>query len=357
MERLKPALLAVHATEASARRLRQLAEEASWSHVRELALVFIPEPIGVHLPRNQPMTCIPPEFKDDLVCFFQAFRAITELNLNTFHFSKDLSFPGIAETSRLNRLRALSVAPCALRASRFSMEHLAFACPRLEELDVRSNNTGGPAWPCFTCNSREPFILSRQGLVVESWLASEVGAKGLQTLTLYKVPGFYSFSFLPVCRVTELRLSGVDAINASEFIGLGRRLCANANLRNLTIEHADLPIDARSMWTELSKLKSLHFLCLLSASQASQAMAVNGAETLLHTLPLLEGLHLHFEGPNVAGKVRLTWFRKRAGVQGPSQNVAEEPEFLTLVGKPCVQCCMTTFIGLEKPRYRGWSSL
>ncbi|XP_049514948.1 uncharacterized protein LOC125941527 isoform X1 [Dermacentor silvarum] len=329
-------VLTVHAMQTAAAKLRRLAEVYTFNHIRALTLVSIPKAIVERTPPEHLLMFVPNAIAEYLCCFFTAFSAITELNLNEFHFPINLTFPSVAERSALTHLRALSLAPCALKPAMFSLEHLAVICPVLEELDIRSNFPGPFQLPCASCFSYQPFEIRKM-------------APGLHRLTLYNVPGFNSISFLEACCVTELRLCGLNVLLDPYLGGLGSVLKKNTKLSSLTIEHERLPVGWKAFWLELSEAKSLIFVCVLSNAQESVESVNIDVQCCMSRLPLIRGMHVHFRNYITNAPERLTILARRT-------DHGLVTELSVLETPACIQCSTSTFVALDKPRFCGWSN-
>ncbi|KAH7973487.1 hypothetical protein HPB49_001520 [Dermacentor silvarum] len=321
--------------------LLQAAAEQSWNGLRALTLVSASEPddisaelSGGHL---HGWPCgkrrVSPCLAHALGIFLAACRTLTELNLSAFHFSQEhMIFTDITAASGLGRLRALSVAPCALMTPGEPLRILAVLCTRLEELDL--NDVSEPAF--------------------NNWRSS------LRRLTLYNVQQIGSLHFLArEFHVGELRLCGLDALptRSGSHELLGGILAHNPYLRSLVIEHDALPLHADFLWSTLGAARQLRYLCLLSKVSSRRAVIMRFAGDLLRLLPSLVSLHVHYaeaDSPFAVAGRRTTLVRR---ARSWFENDVEDGQVVVLEEDQCVLCCTSTFVGLAKPRNRNWCRL
>ncbi|XP_070385963.1 uncharacterized protein [Dermacentor albipictus] len=126
----------------SAEQLVIASRQPCWSVLRSLTLTLVPRGRHCRLP------ILGANFVDPLRSLLASCRAVTKLNLTTFHFSTDVNCCEILATN-LPMLQALAIAPCGINYDG-SVDRLAAGCGRLEELDLRVSRDGASGF-CRAC--------------------------------------------------------------------------------------------------------------------------------------------------------------------------------------------------------------
>ncbi|KAH9373766.1 hypothetical protein HPB48_000532 [Haemaphysalis longicornis] len=300
-------------------------------------------------PPLEPYMNYPPvgvEFYGPLSDLFSAFRRLTELNVNSFHFSVGFDMTQLLSAATFTQLRGLSASPCGLRHAR-ALRRLAISCPFLDDLDIRVNESYIP-FMCYVCERSLHFS-------VDDIAELHNKTNPLGRLTIVNVPNLTSLDFLGNCHVAELRFSTSPWLARSRYEGLGALLAGNRELRCLTLENKTLELSMDTFREELERVQTLRYLCLLSEWPMYEDIAQDLFESLILRLPHLEVLHVHYLDHHYVKK-RVTWVlgaEQRSELQGGAVRPLEtRGRFLRQ--QPCVICSMATFIGLTRPHNRGW---
>ncbi|KAH7967718.1 hypothetical protein HPB52_002012 [Rhipicephalus sanguineus] len=324
-------LLAVYVPELLAQRIHLACRIRRWTSVSRLCLVLVPqEPEGTDYP------AVGVEFVPCLREFFTtAVSNLLELNVNSFHFGRDLDLTKLIRDASTNTLKALSASPCGL-CHPSALQRLISSCPALEELDVRVYHRGSLV-RCVVCES--PFALHADDVAL---LNGNSPSKQFR-LTLCDLPRLESLRFLQRCSVTELRLFNCPETVREEYASLGVLLAGNNNLRCLQLQQEWLPLCDQSIITNLTCLQSLQYVCLLTGAYASDEFV----NSFLHGLDIvmrnLKVAHVHYRRPPEGAQQRVTWMRNASWPR------LERGHGHVLRDQPCVLCSTATFIGLAKP--------
>ncbi|KAH7955286.1 hypothetical protein HPB52_000090 [Rhipicephalus sanguineus] len=188
--------------------------------------------------------------------------------------------------STLPNLRSLAFSPCGVNHAR-SLESLAGGCLFLEHLDVGSD--GGLS--CEACHC--PLLFTARRFTK------------LQTATVADLTSFQ------LCRVVELR-HNVDCEDAGKArdctCSLGKLLHFNRLLTSLTLVAGRGNLGPRFA-DNPSAVRSLQYLCVLTATRTPERAAEDFFSVLEGSLPQLRSLHAQYL--NVRGTVRVrTWLRQ-----------------------------------------------
>ncbi|KAH7977606.1 hypothetical protein HPB49_002953 [Dermacentor silvarum] len=305
-----------------------------WSYVCCLCLVLFPgQTLSTTYPRADGV------YLDPLREFMRVLEHVVELNVSSFHFGPGLDLVQLLQYGALRFLQALSAPPCGLRHP-FALRRLAQLCRNLEDLDVRLDRQGRFD-ECSTCNL--DFCFDSDDLAA---LHQDVPSYrcGLHRLTLSDVPALASLRFLERSQVVELRLSSCIEPSHPDFQDIGEVLSKNASLRYLVLKDSDLPFGSTSMLSNIRQVQSLEYLCLVSAVLLDSHVADMHIKELANKLPRLRCLHAHYRDKDDELEKRITWMRR---------DDADEDGIL-VENSPCVLCSTATFIGLVKPRNRGF---
>lgn len=305
-----------------------------WSSVCCLCLVLFPgQTLSTTYPRADGV------YLDPLRELMRVLEHVVELNVSSFHFGPGLDLVQLLQYGALRFLQALSAPPCGLRHP-FALRRLAQLCRNLKDLDVRLDRQGRFD-ECSTCNL--DFCFDSDDLAA---LHQDVPSYrcGLHRLTLSDVPALASLRFLERSQVVELRLSSCIQPSHPDFQDIGEVLSKNASLRYLVLKDSDLPFGSTSMLTNIEQVQSLEYLCLVSAVLLDSHVADMHVKELVNKLPRLHCLHVHYRNKDDELEKRITWMRR---------DDADEDGIL-VENSPCVLCSTATFIGLVKPRNRGF---
>ncbi|KAH7978664.1 hypothetical protein HPB49_006328 [Dermacentor silvarum] len=325
----KQLVLAIkEASSSSAEQLAFASRQRCWSVLRSLTLTLVPPGRHCRLP------VFDANFVNPLRSLLASCRAVTELNLTSFHFSTDVNCCGILATN-LPMLQALALAPCGINYER-SVDRLATGCFRLEELDVRVSRDGASGF-CKACEL--PLHISERSM------ASLQQRSQLKRLSLCDIQHIASLDFLRACRLLELRIFAVSWNDDKSYRGIGRLLCANPNLRSFTYEYNRLHFHCKEFRREIMRAKHLRIMSLYSEQRTDVPVIRELIEELTSNMPCLEALHLHYTAMN-GTEVPLSWLVNERGLGANTRGV-------TLAGKPCVFCDRSTYIGLAHVRNRS----
>lgn len=314
----------------SAEQLAAAARQHCWSEVRHLALTVVPPDRVCQLP------IVRADFVAPLRSLLEACRAITALNLTSFHFSTSVNCCEIVAAS-LPMLQALAVAPCGINYEG-SVERLAAGCARLEELDVRVSRDGASGF-CKSCAL--PLDIQERSMAA---LQERTELKRLSLCDIQRIP---SLEFLRACRLVSLRLFTLSWGDDKSYRGIGALLCSSPNLRSFTYENNRLDLGCPEFLREMSRAKHLRILTLYSEVRADVSVVRELFHKLPFSMPRLEVLHLHYTNL-VGSEVPLTWF---ALERGPSTDPLARG--ITAGNRPCTFCCRSTFVGLASPHNRS----
>ncbi|KAL1479107.1 hypothetical protein MTO96_052135 [Rhipicephalus appendiculatus] len=324
-------LLAVYHPEHLAQRVRAVCRMFRWASVCRLCLVLVPQE-----PEDMDYPTVGVEFYPCLrQLFVTALSNLLELNVNSFHFGLDLDLTKLIIDANIKSLKALSAPPCGLRHPS-ALQRLVSSCPALQGLDVRVYHRGCLV-RCAVCES--PFVLHADGVTV-------LGGDNLRKrfrLTLCDLPSLASLRFLQRCNVTELRLVNCPETVREDYASLGMLLPGNSNLQYLQLQQDWLPLCDHSFINNLTLLKSLHYVCLVTGVLASDDYANKVLHGLDIAMPNLKVAHVHYRRPPDGAVQRVTWMRK-ANWSRPQSVLGP-----LLRDRPCVLCSTVTFIGLARP--------
>ncbi|XP_050022724.2 uncharacterized protein [Dermacentor andersoni] len=305
-----------------------------WSQVRCMCLVLFPgQSLSTTYPRAEG------DYLDALREFTPVLEHIVELNVSSFHFGPGLDLVQVLQDGALRFLQALSAPPCGLRHP-FALRRLAQLCRNLEDLDIRLDRRGRFD-ECSTCNLELCFDAEDLAALHDDvpWYRC-----GLHRLTLSDVPALTSLRFLERSEVVELRLSSCMQPSHPDFQDIGEVLSKNERLRYLVLKDKDLPFGSTSMLTNIRRLQLLEYLCLVSTALLESHVVDMHVTELLSTLPRLRCFHAHYRDKDDDLEKRITWMRRDD----------ERQNSVLVENSPCVLCSTATFIGLAKPRNRGF---
>ncbi|KAH7978662.1 hypothetical protein HPB49_006326 [Dermacentor silvarum] len=316
------------ATSSSAEQLAFASRQRCWSVLRSLTLTLVPPVRHCRLP------VFDDNFINPLRSLLASCRAVTELNLTSFHFSTDVKCCKIL-AANLPMLQALALAPCGINYER-SVDKLAIGCLRLEELDVRVSRDGASGF-CKACEL--PLHIS------EGSMASLQQRSQLKRLSLCDIQHIASLDFLRACRLIELRIFSISWSEDKSYRGIGALLCANPNLRSFTYENNRLHFHCGEFRREMLRAEHLRILSLYSEQHTDVSVIRELIEELTSNMPCLEALHLHYTAVN-GTEVPLSWLVNERGLGANTRGV-------TVAGKPCVFCDRSTYIGLARALNRS----
>lgn len=286
------------------------------------------------------------EYQGALRGLFSAFRSLTELNVNTFHFGADFDLTQLLSAATFTQLRGLSATPCGLRHES-ALRRLAISCPLLDDLDIRVSENYIP-FMCHVCERELRFS-------VDDVTELHNKTNPLGRLTLVNLPSLTSLDFLRHCRVAEFRFSTSPWLSRDKYAGLGILLDANRELRCLTLENKTMELSTDGFREEILRVQTLRYLCLVSEWPMYEDLAQELFNSLIWNLPRLEVLHVHYLDNNYVKK-RVSWVlgaEQRSELQGGAVRPLEtRGQFLRQ--HPCVICSTGTSIGLTRPHNRGW---
>ncbi|XP_077544704.1 uncharacterized protein LOC144157845 [Haemaphysalis longicornis] len=312
-------------------KLQEAAIAMTLPHVEALTLTFLP------YAESDTAACAGPKFKTPLVTFLSSFRHITELNLNSFHFTGGVDCCNVLSAVPM-KLKALSLAPCGINRAH-SFRNLAKVSSKLEELDVRMNFDNVSLY-CASC--RQPFRVREE----EAALLQQHSA--LKRFSLCNVPKVTSLNFIAQLRPTELRLSFMAWHTDTVTGNIGYLLSCNDNLRSLVLRDRALFRGLEFYQEELEALTGLNHLSLDVSMPSEQNEVLSFYEHMTAQLPVLKALHLHYSSGEKFVRT-LTWLRQPTWC---SENCKDrQPPGALLADGPCIGCSMATFIGLAKPRH------
>ncbi|XP_070377666.1 uncharacterized protein [Dermacentor albipictus] len=312
-------------------------ERHFWMAVRNLCLVLLPE---------QSFSAVPEAIADSACLsglreFFPVVRYVVELNVSSFHFSQDLDLTKLLQDAGLVFLQALSTPPCGLRQPRAAWR-LAHAFRRLVDLDVRVERRGY-FLRCTLCQLE--FRLDPADMA-DLHVAYTESRRNLRRLTLSGIPNLGPLDFLQRCKVEELRLIDCLCTCHPDFPNLGKLLTSNEKLIFLAIRQPTLPFATQQLLVNVTRVKRLEYLCLQTGLSVSWNIAKTQVGMLAALLPKLKYLHVHYWDKENCNVQRLTWMR------------FDRPECggRMIWNATCMLCSTATFIGLSKPRNRGYLS-
>ncbi|XP_077546309.1 uncharacterized protein LOC144158968 [Haemaphysalis longicornis] len=316
-------------------RLMEAAIEMTWTHIEALTLFLVP----------YSASSAGPAFRTPLISFLNSFRVLTELNLNSFHFTSGMDCCHILAAVPM-RLRALSLAPCGINRKR-SFRNLAKVSSQLEELDVRMNCDILSVY-CPSCS--QPFrVRGRDAAILQQ-------SSSLRRFTLFNVVALHSLDFVANLRTYELRLSFMaNWCEVSQTYMIRNLLRCKDDLRSLVLRDSVVSRDLQFYQEELDTLRGLYHLSLDVSTPCDTEKVGSFLNHMTARLPVLKSLHLHYVSGNNCVRT-LTWLREPAWHRETSQADRQSPGAL-LVDRQCIGCSMATFIGLAKPRNRRQNCL
>ncbi|KAK8769898.1 hypothetical protein V5799_013637 [Amblyomma americanum] len=270
----------------------------------------------------------PDLYATQLSGFLQAFRALQELNLVSFHFETFFDCSVILANAGMKGLRSLSLPACAIRHDE-QLKRLSRAPFTLRELDIRGRRAAGKR-VCAQCDDASTCT--------SDCLESMLLLSPLERLTLCDLPNVSSLNFLLRCKVDEMRLCNLglwSMRNRMSFWAI-KQVCAE--VRSLKLESHDLPEDLRFL-NDLVPAPHLRRLCITTSAVQRQLRAtlltfVRGLFPALHTL------HVHTLSPSDA--FQLIWTR----LPGARNGIYKKRVLSTDQRQLCATCDYT---GLAKP--------
>ncbi|XP_077537786.1 uncharacterized protein LOC144149919 [Haemaphysalis longicornis] len=332
---LQQAVLSIEVHDATPLALAQAAHQPLWGHLEALTVLLVP----AHVLCYSRSPYFGSAYFAPLRELLRACKVLTELNVSSVHFTAEVDFGQILAAAEISQLRALSLAPCAMQ-SPASLHKLAVSCPRLEELDVHGFHEMFGLL-CSICY--EPFTaVNAETMRI---LHEETRLDGL-TVVAY---GLCSLDFLVNCRVARLQIywRGEER-RCTGHRSLGQLVGANQHLRSLTISCPHFTMKKLCTELYLGQLRSLQSMCAVSSVWEKLESTERLVLHFARCHPSLETLHAHYfdERGSYEG---ITWMRRRGGkVHGGPQG---QPEDALLLDAHCtLDCSMSTYIGLAKPR-------
>ncbi|KAL1470619.1 hypothetical protein MTO96_040332 [Rhipicephalus appendiculatus] len=251
----------------------------SWKDVTRLSLGLV-APKGFEVPTSPTAHR---GYMNPMMQFFDAcVSRLVELNVTAFHFTEEADCC-LVVASTLPNLRSLALAPCGVNHAH-SLESLASGCLFLEHLDVGSDGV----LSCEDCH--RPLLFTARRF----WKLHETTR--LRRLSIGETATVADFNFLQLCRVVELRLN-VDSKDAAKLRdciwSLGDLLRFNRLLTSLTLI-AGREILGPRFAENLSAVRSLQHLCVLTATRTPERAAEDFFMILEGCLPQLRSLHAHY---------------------------------------------------------------
>ncbi|XP_070380114.1 uncharacterized protein [Dermacentor albipictus] len=306
-----------------------------WTNVRQLCLLLFPAQ-----PSNGVYATAGAAYRDSLRDFISSkLQQVVELNISAFHFGPDLELTAILQDGTLRHLRSLSATPCGLRRPS-ALRRLAQLCPEFKELDVRIERQDSFV-RCAVCEGE--FLLDHEDML-EMCDSAPVFHNALARLTLSDVHVRFFLWFVEACPAVSVRLSDCSSPSHPDYPSLGQRLARNSSLRCLVLRHHVLPFGDACLLENISRIRHLQYLCLLSAAPLQDNDAAESLQAFSARLkPQIKCVHVHYRSSTDGIEKRITWM-KRAGAPTGGVLVRDGP---------CLLYCSTaTFIGLSKPLNR-----
>ncbi|KAH9363867.1 hypothetical protein HPB48_009113 [Haemaphysalis longicornis] len=329
--RIRQVVVALSNEESVHLALSEAAIYMTWTHIEALPLALLP------VVESDTPTCASRNFRVPLMTFILSFPVLTELNLNSFHFSGGIDCCNILAALTV-RLRALSLAPCGINR-KTSFINLAKVSSKLEELDVRMNSDDVSSH-CDSCS--QPFRVREHDAAI-----LQQGST-LRRFTLCGVLNVYSLDFIASLRPSEIRLSLMPWHTISQTWSFGHLLRCNDNLRSLVLRNHTLFRGLEFYQKNLDALSHLNHLSLDVRTPSEFGKVGLFFSHMTARLPVLETLHLHYgRGDNIVRT--LTWFRQPDWHRETHREGRNRGALL--MDRPCIGCSMATFIGLAKPRH------
>ncbi|KAH6941152.1 hypothetical protein HPB50_014451 [Hyalomma asiaticum] len=271
----------------------------------------------------------------DLRDFFSRLTNIVELNVSSFHFGDGIDFTTLLETPALQRLRALSLPPCALRASG-AFGRLARGLGDIEDLDIRLNLDGRHRWCCFCDNELNIDGMDTSALRI-----------GSGRFTLSNVPKLASLDFLRHFHARSLRFIDVSERPRFDYKALSNFLRHNTHLISLVVRLANIGFNEAFFQTSMTPGLALQRLCLLTRSKMKPELAEHRVVTMAQQLPRIFYFHVHYVDSDTDIEATVTWIRL------PDDEVADVlQQGKVMHNAPCIMCSTQTFIALVKPHVR-----
>ncbi|KAH9360641.1 hypothetical protein HPB48_002419 [Haemaphysalis longicornis] len=332
-QNLRQAILCVTIDDNTPAELEQVAHRSLWGRLEALTIALVPSNGYVGSPY------IPPAYISPLNALLGACSVLSELNVNSVHFTEDTDCCKILSALGNRQLRAISIAACGTQ-SPVSICQLAVSFPNLEQLDVRScHDVVGP--PCGIC--RSPFdALNEETMAV---LHQETRLSNL-VLNVYEL---HSLNFLENCRVQRLGvLWRGDVVRCAGHRSIGQLLRENLHLRSLSFVCCTVAVETLCSELGLGVVPTLQSLCIVSNVQEKRARTERAVLVLARSHPSLAVLHVHYVSEKSLND-RITWIRRwRDNVLYAQPQVPDDDVFLP--DGPCIlDCHMSTYIGLLKP--------
>ncbi|XP_049270189.1 uncharacterized protein LOC125757895 [Rhipicephalus sanguineus] len=330
-------ILAIEKDNNSLEMLSELAERSWWFWYRSLTIAPLPrrDPAEnyaiVHPVGTACMT--------SLLNLIAAFTNLTELNLTFCHFDRGLDWRDIVASGTFLKIRALSLAQCALTIAD-SVEALASSCPLLEELDVRALSITWTEY--YKCESScQPSVSFNRDTVKTLCERTR-----LQRLTLLDISQRRCLHWLSQVRLVQLRLDWLP-VPCCLTKHMVRWLSVNQHLRSITLR--PLGVAFRDVCAEVRKtiMPSLRALTIISSAYIYRESVLNEVSSTLSHLPALQTFHVHFPALRCQA-FKLTWTRRSPLCVETVQQDVPSGDFI--FHAPCPRdCSMDTFIGLIKP--------
>ncbi|XP_077544719.1 uncharacterized protein LOC144157872 [Haemaphysalis longicornis] len=330
--RFKQVVVALSNEEGVQHTLWQAAIYMTWTHIEALTLALLA------IAESDTPTGAGFDFRVPLIKFIRSFLVLTELNLNSFHFSDGVDCCSILAAVPM-RLRAVSLSPCGINR-RYSFTNLAKVSAKLEELDVRMNSDNVSS-NCASCS--QPFRVREDDAAI-----LQQGST-LRRFTICGVLKVYSLDFIASLRPSEIRLSFTPWLTIVETRSISHLLSCNDNLRSLVLRDDSLYRGLEFYQQNLDALSHLNHLSL----DVSVPSGIDKVQLFFNhmtaRLPVLETLHLHYVSSDTILRT-LTWLRQ-PDWYGEAIQEGRHPAGALLADRPCIGCSMATFIGLAKPRH------
>ncbi|KAH6941367.1 hypothetical protein HPB50_017106 [Hyalomma asiaticum] len=217
--------------------------------------------------------------------FFSRLSNIVELNVSCFHFGDGIDITELIPAAVLKRLRALSLAPCALPPNG-AVLRLVMDLSNMEDLDIRLHLDGRHG-TCRFC---------AEALTIPPIAASAFHLRSGR-LTLSNIPRLTSFDFLGCLQVSHVRFIADHGLRDpnSAYDAFCKAVCSNRNIRSIVIKLPYIDFRRTSFETSLCPGDALECLCLLAArSRLRASEAARIVVRLATNLPSAFYVHIHY---------------------------------------------------------------
>ncbi|KAH6941169.1 hypothetical protein HPB50_014468 [Hyalomma asiaticum] len=243
---------------------KELLDASSRYHWRWLqSLCFVLVHSGHH---ETAYPVVSARYRTILQDFFSRLTDIVELNLSCFHFGDGIDITELIPAAVLQRLRALSLPPCALPPPGAVLQ-LVMDLSHMEDLDIRLHMDGRHR-SCLFCD---------EALTIPPEAASAFRLSSGR-FTLSNVPQLTSFNFLGCIRVSHVRFIGDHGFRDPNkaYNAFCKAICSNDNIRSIVIKLPYICFRARSFETSLCPANALERLCILTTNCSPQGIGSGG---------------------------------------------------------------------------------